>query len=493
MKPNKEQPGFILVLVLVIASLLIVLATGLSMVGIARSRLYSQLVAKQEALHIAEAGVNYYRWHLAHAPNDYMDGTGIDPDGGGVPYGPYIHNFIAPASGLSGKYSLEITPPLIGSTIVKVKAVGWLDSYPNTRRTVEIRYGLQSLAHFSFLTQSDAWFSSSESIIGQLHSNGGVRMDGKNDSLIVSARPTFSCPASLACDTASTCGAPCTWRTVSGADYCECPGIFGAGTGSNLWQYPVPTVDFTSITMDLNILKSNASTTCGLFSVTGSNYGFHITFNANGTFDARQVTGLAVGVSQKNSNWNDWRWPQGYESVAEQINGEAAVQNCPIPANGIIFVQDGDVWVDGTVNGKVTLAAATLPDNINKRRTIFINDNLRYLARDGNHVLGLIAQKDIKVPRHAPTDLTIDAILLAQNGRVFRNYYRSGAIIKNSIQVYGSIITNLQWTWSWKDVGGAVIDGYNSTASVYDANAAYSPPPFYPATGEYTFISWEEK
>jgi len=493
MKLKKQQSGFILVLVLVIASLLIVLAGGLSTVGVYRSRLYNQLVAKQQALYVAEAGVNYYRWHLAHAQSDYLDGTGADPGGGGAPYGPYIHNFIAPSSGISGKYSLEITPPPTGSTMVRVKSTGWLDDYPNTKRSVEVRYGIPSLAHFSFLTHSDVWFGNTESVVGELHSNGGVRMDGSNDSVIASARQTFTCPAGLACNTQATCQAPCAWRVVSGPDYCECPGVFGAGVNSSLWQFPVPTVDFASITMDLNTLKSNASSTCGLFKVTGSNYGFHLTFNANGTFDARQVTSLAAGVNQKNSDWNDWRWPQGYETIAEQYNGQAAAQNCSIPANGIIFVEDGDVWVDGTVNGRATLAAATLPDNINKRRTIFINDNLRYLARDGNHVLGLIAQKDIKVPRYAPTNLTIDAVMLAQNGRVFRNYYRNGAVVKNNIEVYGSIITNLQWTWSWVNGSGVVIDGYTNTQSIYDPNVTYSPPPFYPTTGEYAFISWEEK
>lgn len=492
MNSKKNQSGFILVLVLVIASLLIILAGGLSALGIYRSRLYDQLVAKQEALHVAEAGINYYRWHLAHSPTDYMDGTGSDPGGGGEPYGPYIHNFVAPSSGITGTYSLEITPPPISSTVVLIKSTGWLDAYPNVKRNIEVRYGIPSLAHYSFLTHSDAWFDDAQSVAGKLHSNGAVRMDGTNDSIVSSARQTFVCTEDLGCADESDCLSPCVWRVVSGPDYCECPGVFGAGSNQAYWQFPVPTIDFSSITMDLNTLRASASTTCGLFKVTGSNYGFHITFNSNGTFDARQVTGVAAGVSQKNSDWTDWSWPKGYETVAEQYSTQAVAQNCAIPSNGIIFIEDGDAWVDGTVNGRVTLAAATLPDNVNKRRTIFINNNLTYLARDGNHVLGLIAQKDVKVPLYAPTDLVIDAVMLAQNGRVFRNRYRN-PVIKNSIEVYGSIITKLQWKWTWFDESDIMTDGYQNAVLIYDPNVTNAPPPDFPTTGEYAFISWEEK
>ena len=31
-------------------------------------------VYKEKALQVAEAGIEYYRWHLAHAPQDYTDG-----------------------------------------------------------------------------------------------------------------------------------------------------------------------------------------------------------------------------------------------------------------------------------------------------------------------------------------------------------------------------------------------------------------------------------
>src|SRR5690606_34193692 len=60
-------------------------------------------LASEQALNIAEAGVNYYRWHLAHDPDDYQDGTGED--------GVYTHTYQDPEGGEIGNFDLEILPP----------------------------------------------------------------------------------------------------------------------------------------------------------------------------------------------------------------------------------------------------------------------------------------------------------------------------------------------------------------------------------------------
>ncbi|MDO8509759.1 MAG: hypothetical protein Q7S24_01300, partial [bacterium] len=42
--------------------------------------------SREMAFQIAEAGVNYYRWHLAHNKTDYTDGTGLA--------GPYLKEYV---------------------------------------------------------------------------------------------------------------------------------------------------------------------------------------------------------------------------------------------------------------------------------------------------------------------------------------------------------------------------------------------------------------
>ncbi|MCG2695800.1 hypothetical protein L6248_02615, partial [Candidatus Parcubacteria bacterium] len=112
-KNKTSQSGAALILVLSITAIFLASSMGLISLGIYRNRLYLQQSAKQQALHIAEAGANYYRWHLAHELDDYYDGTGADPGEPGEPYGPYEHTFYEPSGSAAGTYVLEITPPPI--------------------------------------------------------------------------------------------------------------------------------------------------------------------------------------------------------------------------------------------------------------------------------------------------------------------------------------------------------------------------------------------
>jgi hypothetical protein len=464
----KANDGGILIVTLTFVTVFLVFGVSLLSLINQQQKLYRANKAKALALHIAEAGLNYYRWHLAHEPEDYADGTGETDCN---PCGPYVHDFED-----IGQFSIEITPPQTGSTIVKIKSTGWVNEYPNTKRMVVARYGIPSLAQYSFLTHSNVWFGENETVVGPMHSNGGIRMDGSNNSVITSAKETYICGPEHGC----------AW----GGE--EKPGIWGSGSGSDLWQFPVTTVDFNAITADLAQIKADAESGGVCFGDgtpdcnTGgtSNYGFHITFKSDGTFDLYRVTRLYSCQWQLNEDWNRW------QCIREQIRNETAVGNYPIPENGMIFVE-GNLWVDGIVNGKVTVAAAKLPGNPNTYKDIRINGNLTYLARDGNHNLGLIAQDNIWVPRYAPCNLTIDSVLVAQNGRVARNYYWYHRIC-DQIETYGSIITNKIWTWTWVTYGGTVVDGYRNTVFIYDPDLKYSPPPSFPTTGEYEFISWEE-
>jgi len=94
---NKNK-GAILTLVLVFGAIFTLLLSGtlgfiliLILIQLKQTR---QKVAWHQALTIAEAGVNYYRWRLAHAPDDLSGG------------GEYDYN--DPEGGIIGKYSLQI-------------------------------------------------------------------------------------------------------------------------------------------------------------------------------------------------------------------------------------------------------------------------------------------------------------------------------------------------------------------------------------------------
>ena len=70
------RQGSVLILTLVFFALFTVVAIAVVNLAILHYRLSRQQVAKEHALQIAEAGLNYYLWHLAHDPEDLTDGTG---------------------------------------------------------------------------------------------------------------------------------------------------------------------------------------------------------------------------------------------------------------------------------------------------------------------------------------------------------------------------------------------------------------------------------
>lgn len=482
---NKQiQSGSTLIIALISTIIFLASLCGMISLALYEQKLYTQQAAKHEATHMAEAGINYYVWLLAHEEEDYYDGTGSDPGPAGTPYGPYVHIFTEPISGLAGTYSLEITPPISNSTIVSIKSTGWMNQYPNIKSEITVRYGKPSLAHFSFLTNVDAWFGENESLSGEVHANGGIRMDGSNDALVTSLKETYTCFPShgctCSCSPASRCNNPsfCPGLACCGQTK---PGVWGAGPNSSLWEYPVPIVDFNVISANLDDFQAAA---LNFGPSGGSNKGYHMVFKNNGTFDIYKINTLKAALSQLDDDWS-----RPMVNIAEEINTQTLMGNYAIPANGQIFFED-NIWVDGVVKGRVTVVAATLAGGINQWKTIHINNNITYLARNGQNILGLIAQKHIKVPRYAPTNLNIDAILLAINGHVYRSYY-SSRFVKNSITVYGGILSKQDWNWTWV-WGTTVIDGYTNTASIYDPQVTYSAPPSFPTTSDYQFISWDE-
>ena len=464
MKFSNAQNGGILILILVFSAIFLLTITALISLIMVQRKTTLVKVAKAQALNIAESGVNYYRWHLAHAPEDYESDTGL-------------HDFYDPETGAVGQYNLEVTAPEIGSTIVTIKSTGWTLNYPNVKKIVEVRYGVKSLTDFAFLTNSNIWFGGEEEIAGKVHSNGGIRMDGECDSRMTSAKETYICGPEHACD------------------YIEKPGIWGTGEKPELWDFPETIINFNEITLDLDNMKQQAIDS-GIFLDNTDTYGYHIVFNTNSTFNVYEITGLKSPVW----GYNGTEWINESNSINTQ-DALTGYQNVAIPTNGTIFVQD-KLWVSGEVSEKVTVVAARLPEGVYPDASIIISDDITYpTPKDGSAVLALIAQKDILVPLYSPDKLEIDAVLLAQKGHCFRYYYPNWTsypyntyALRDQIETYGSIITNTIWTWSWvSSETGPVISGYEQTETTYDNHLVYGPPPYFPTTGEYTFISWEEK
>ncbi len=411
---------------------------------------------REQAFQIAEAGVAYYRWHLAHNPVDYIDSSTSTTNTPGMTQGPFTHAYKNAAGTVIGHYSLYITAPSATSTIVTVQATGWVDTQVGSKRTIKVKLGFPSLTDYSILTNAPIWIGNTEQTHGKFHSNGGIRFDGTADAQITSAMATYTCQTSFGCSPAATK-----------------PGIWGAGGPTKYWTFPQPAEDFNVITADLAKIKDASLDADGLYLSASGVFGWALTFTSSSKVVARKVNTVTCRLGADIGE-------AGMTNKCTDASTYSASTTYSMPANGNIFVED-NVWVDGTVRGRVVVGTAA-------GKTIYINGNILYYAKDGNHALGLIASKDIIVPYNSPNNLEIDAALLAQNGAAKRYYYGNNTT-KNSITVYGSIITNNIWTWSWNS---PVNSGYINTNSTYDANLTYSPPPGFPVGSEYNQISWEE-
>ncbi len=449
---SQNTRGNILLFVMIFGTIsLSIIIIGVSGYAISENSASNRKHNSEMALQIADAGINYYRWHLAHNKTDYYDGNSSSTPG------PYVHSYTDKLGNVIGHFSLEITPPTLGSSIIIIESTGWLDAQPNSRVKIKARVGFPALTDYSFLTATDVWIGDTETTHGKFHANGGIRFDGITDAPITSAMATYTCKVSHGCGN----------QTKSG--------IWGTGGPNTYWSYPQPAKDFTAITGVLAQIEDNANPDNGGLKFTSSGQqGWRLKFTSSSQFVAYKVLTTDC-YKAKDIGDNNYFWP------CIDIKTTDAGTTYDLPSNGFIFVDD-NVWVDGVVHGRVTVGTSV-------GKSIIINGNITYYAKDGTDVLGLMAEQNILIPHNSPDSLEVDGALLAKSGAAKRYYYPSDK--KTSLLIYGSIITYKTWTWSWSSGGGVIISGYVNTDATYDANLTYGPPPGFPVGSEYNLLSWE--
>jgi hypothetical protein len=466
-----KKDGYILIQVIVfgaIAAYLLSALAGWATMDIKASR---QAADKELAIQIAEAGIDYYRWHLAHAPVDFTDGTNQA--------GPYVHDFSDKDENVIGTFTLDITPPPLGSSLVIVKSTGRVKNNPNIARAISVELAKPSIAKFAVVANSVMRFGEGTEVFGPIHSNGGIRFDGLAHNVISSGASSYDDPDHTGGNEFGVHTHVPPTDPLPPANVPSRPDVFEVGR-----QFPVPNVDFTGITADLAQMKSDAQTN-GFYRPDAGALGYHIVLKTNDTFDLYKVTSRISPPhnctnSQNQDGWDTW-----------SINNQTLLDNYPFPANGIIFLED-NIFIDGQINsGRLTIIAALLPDSPATRKNITINNDLLYTKYDGSDVVGLIAQGNVNVGMVSDTNLRIDAALIAQNGRIGRYYYPSDCSpydTRQTLTLWGMIATNLRYGFAYTDG-----NGYQTRNLNYDGSLLYGPPPSFPLTSDqYVTLSWKE-
>ncbi|OHA88220.1 MAG: hypothetical protein A2653_00565 [Candidatus Zambryskibacteria bacterium RIFCSPHIGHO2_01_FULL_43_25] len=484
---RRFKGGQIIIQVIIFSSIAVLLIGSLISSAAININSARHAQVREQAFQLAEAGIEYYRWHLAHAPTDYQDGTGQP--------GPYIHDVNDKDGNLSGQFSLNVIPPYIGSTLVRLESTGIPANSPNTTRTIAVEMAVPSLAKFAVVANSVMRLGQGTEVFGPIHSNGGIRFDGLAHNLVTSAQTVYDDPDHTGnnefgvhthVNIPPQTGINDTFRPLEAvpSPIMPRPDVFVAGR-----QFPTPVTDFTSITSDLAIIKSQAQTG-GIYYGSSGYQGYLLILRTNDTVDVYRVSSVTSPpygcTSASQPGWGTW-----------SVGTTQFIANHPMPANGLIFIED-HVWVEGKIDGqRVTIASGRFPDSPSTRTSITVNNDLEYTDHGGTDVIALIAQDNINIGLVSDDDLRIDAALVAQNGRVGRYYYRAPSSglqrcspyhIRNSVVLYGMIATYNRYGFAYTDGTGYQLREIN-----YDANLLYGPPPSFPLTSEhYEILSWEE-
>jgi len=468
---NFLKKGVIISYILVFSFIFLMMLSGLLGFILIQLRQSTEKLAWNESLEVAEAGINYYRWCINNEAEDQCE---MEKD------------YLDPSGILVGHFSLEINSKIAcGATVQRnIVSTGWTAKFPSVKRKISAIYTRESIAKYSYILNNDVWVGADHQIRGPYQCNGGIRMDGSNQSSVSSAKNEWACNSSFGCS-------PCP--TANGCHIdgstCICPGVFTttANPRQDLFNFPVPPFDFNGVTIDLAIIKDKADDYPQdkywppVTTIDAQGKGYHVKFKDNGTIEVWIITRLnsVYGYSLE-ENWH-------YDYFL--IQNEYLYKTVSIDPSCSVYFFEDNLWVEGVVNGTVTMASANLID-ANKDTDIVLPGNIDYVSLNNTDALGLIGERNILIGPQSPNNTILRGIFLAQKGRFSRNHYQNN--FRDSLVIYGSIISNgrvgTQWTSS-----GIVVSGYYKRESYIDPNMIYQPPPYVPYLNpQFKMINWEE-
>lgn len=470
----RAQRGVTVMLVIAFMGIFLLIMGTITGYAFEQSKYGRALYGREQALGIAEAGLEYYRWFLAHNPSILVSGAGLTS--------PYTYTVSDPEGGTLGSATVTATANLQCGIVqsIDLTSKGTSNLNPGFPRTIAVRHMRPSVAQYSYLLNGNVWFGGSNVGAGPYFSNGGIRMDGQNGSSTVSSSvATWTCTPSFGCSPSQSK-----------------PGVWGSGN-STLWQYPVASIDFNGMTTNLSTLKGYAQAS-GLYfydaSVSGvASKGFHLVLNSNGTITVYKVTGT-TGINNS-YHIDDGQFYTDYDIIANQT---LLGTYTPPSTCSLIYVQ-GTLWIDGTASGKYTVVAADPSTSFDP--DALLSGNISYATADGSTGLTVIAEHSVRVPLDSSDTFSMRGVFVASNGYFGRDYYDPGSIpsayasyaLQSQITITGSIVSKNTPVLCWSD-GTQCVQGYTNRTNAYDRILAFQPPPFTPVIStDYSFVLWREQ
>jgi hypothetical protein len=166
--------------------------------------------------------------------------------------------------------------------------------------------------------------------------------------------------------------------------------------------------------------------------------------------------------------------------------------------NGVIYVEKGNITVQGTLNGRATLVASQRGNG--SLGEIQIANSIQYSENpltdpSCNDMLGLVAENKVRVLfDDTRGDISIHASIFSQKDGLVIDNYKNYSTAHNMSLVGGVIGYRVQPTAEYKLINGKYVpvNGY-SYAHKYDTRFLKVRPPFFPSTKFYRVVSWYEE
>jgi len=428
-----REAGGALVVVLAIIAAVLLIGSALFILGTSEAGVVEYTVDSERALWLAEAGLERAQTWLGES---FLADSGFDPVGTEILDQPLR----------AGEYGFRVTgvlPNPTGMDAFEVVSTGEKDGAVRQVRAV---FEAESFSRYQWFIENAgggySWFHTGERFEGPVHVNGDIKIDGD---------PWFGGLV--------TAGGELTMKVGSNPTF-----VRG-------YRLHVESVDLPTISYVHSTLKAAALDVDGLYGPPLGNKTYYVVEFGDPspgylTYSGHEEDGTQIGLSTvvDISLLNGAAWFEETVKMSGTVDGQMT-----IGVNGNIEILD-DIIYEGSTPGYG-------PDP------------------DCDDVLGLIAaghpQGDIIVKKTVENmdDVEIHAVMMALQKNIEAEDYQHGPP-RGTITVYGSMLADYSIHLG-QYVDDVVVSGYYRDYH-YDNRDFAMPPPFFPYTGSFVVLSWEE-
>lgn len=162
--------------------------------------------------------------------------------------------------------------------------------------------------------------------------------------------------------------------------------------------------------------------------------------------------------------------------------------------NGIIFAQNAELHLQGTVKGQYTVGCSGTNQN---KGIVYLDDNIVYntnpkINPNATDMLGIVAKRHVYITDNTANNndgIDIQASIYCETGGFGAQNYDTRPFA-GAIRLLGGIIQNTRNAVS--TFSGSTINHGFSKRYRYDDRLLLVSPPSFPGTGGYEIVSWQE-